>query len=190
MSNSGNADSLETTVTKAEEIGSIGSPSTTAQLTVDVFGQAVQKGLVGTMSIFKFMQNSKMHYGLGQITEVLLKNSLAEEQTMRGLTRQRGEVPQITGEQDTHTADMLTSAVFVDNSHGASPASIGTVPSTGTKIRLINQEIVDKLFATFRDDISYVGKIMGTDVLLPSWFKHFGEGASILRQIINYNRLS
>lgn len=176
MSDSGNASNLEKIVSKAEAIGCIGSPSTTAHLTIDIFGTAVQRSLVGSMSIFKFMQNSHVHYGLGQITEVLLKNSLAEEQTMRGLTRQRGEIPQITGEQDTHTADMLTSAVFVDNSHGASPGSFGTVPSTGTKIRLINQEIVDQLFASFKDDISYVGKIMGTDVLLPSWFKHFGEG--------------
>jgi len=176
LSNSGNASNLETLVSNAEAIGCIGSPSTTSQLTLDIFGTAIQKSLVGSMSIFKFMQSSKVHYGLGQITEVLLKNSLAEEQTMRGLTRLRGEIPQITGEQDTHTADMITSAVFVDNSDGASPGSFGTVPSTGTKIRLINQEIVDKLFEPFRDDISYIGKIMGHDVLLPSWFKHFGEG--------------
>lgn len=176
MSDSENTSNLETLVTKAEAIGSIGSPSTTANLTLDIFGTAVQRSLVGSMSIFKFIQSGQMHYGLGQITEILLKNSLAEEQTMRGLTRQRGEIPQITGEQDTHTAEMITSAVFVDNSNGASPSSFGTVPSTGTKIRLINQEIVDQLFASFRDDISFVGKIMGTDVLLPSWFKHFGEG--------------
>ena len=176
MSNSESASNLETMVSKAEAIGSIGSPSTTAHLTLDIFGTAIQKNLVGSMSIFKFMQGSHVHYGLGQITEVLLKNSLAEEQTMRGLTRLRGEIPQITGEQDTHTADMLTSAVFVDNQHGASPGSFGTVPSTGTKIRLINQEIVDQLFAPFRNDISFVGRIMGTDVLLPSWFKHFGQG--------------
>ena len=163
-------------VDNAEAIGCIGSPSTTSHLTLDIFGTAVQKSLVGSMSIFKFMQNSHVHYGLGQITEISMRNSLAEEQTMRGLTRTLGEIPQITGEQDTHTGDMLTSAVFVQNSQGTQPSGIGTVPATGTKIRLINQEIVDGIFEPFRDDISYIGKIMGTNVLLPSWFKHFGEG--------------
>ena len=164
-------------VGRAEAIGSIGSPSTNSHLTLDVFGTAVQKNLVGSMSIFKFMQDGQIHYGLGQITEILLRNSLAEEHTMRGLTRQRGEVPKITGEQDTHTANMLTSAVFVDNQSGASPGSLGTVPSTGTKIRLLDQAIMDRLFEPFRDDISFVGKIMATNVLLPSWFKHFGDGS-------------
>ena len=176
MSESNGENNLENMVDNAEAIGSIGSPSTTSHLTLDVFGTAVQKSLVGSMSIFKFMQGSHVHYGLGQITEILMKNSLAEEQTMRGLTRTLGEIPQITGEQDTHTGDMLTSAVFVQNSNGTQPSGMGTVPATGTKIRLINQEIVDGIFEPFRDDISYIGKIMGTDVLLPNWFKHFGDG--------------
>ena len=176
MSERENQTSLEVMVGRAEAICSIGSPSTTSHLTLDVFGTAVQKNLVGSMSIFKFMQNGQIHYGLGQITEVLLRNSLAEEHTMRGLTRQRGEIPRITGEQDTHTADMLTSAVFVGSQSGVSPSSLGTVPSTGTKIRLLDQGITDRLFESFRDSVSFVGKIMATDVLFPSWFKHFGNG--------------
>lgn len=176
MSERENQTSLEVMVGRAEAICSIGSPSTTSHLTLDVFGTAVQKNLVGSMSIFKFMQNGQIHYGLGQITEVLLRNSLAEEHIMRGLTRQRGEIPRITGEQDTHTADMLTSAVFVGSQAGVSPSSLGTVPSTGTKIRLLDQGIMDRLFESFRDSVSFVGKIMATDVLFPSWFKHFGNG--------------
>lgn len=177
MSESHDVSNLENLVDNAEAIGSIGSPSTTSHLTLDIFGTAVQKSLVGSMSIFKFMQSGSVHYGLGQITEISMRNSLAEEQTMRGLTRTLGEIPQITGEQDTHTGDMLTSAVFMQNSKGTQPSGIGTVPATGTKIRLISQEIVDGIFEPFRDDISYIGKIMGTNVLLPSWFKHFGEGS-------------
>ena len=147
----------------AEAIGSIGSPSTTSQLTLDIFGTAIQKSLIGSMSIFKFVQSGQVNYGLGQITEVRLRNLLAEEHTMKGLTRQRGEIPRITGEQDTHTADMLTSAVFVDGHAGTSPSLLGTVPSTGTKIHLLNQKIMDKLFEPFRNDISFVGNVMGTN---------------------------
>ena len=57
-----------------ERIGVIGSPSSTGQLTIDVLGTAVNKSLVGSLSIFNFNQDGYDHYALGQIIEITMQN--------------------------------------------------------------------------------------------------------------------
>ena len=59
---------------KMENIGVIGSPSSTSELTVDVLGTAVNKGLVGKFSILNYFQDGMEHYALGQITETRCYN--------------------------------------------------------------------------------------------------------------------
>ena len=66
--------SIEENFEKAENIGVIGSPSSTNELTVDVLGTAVNKGLVGKFSLFNYIQDGKDHYALGQITEIIMQN--------------------------------------------------------------------------------------------------------------------
>jgi len=168
---------LEIEVDKGEKIGVIGSPSSSSKLLLDVMATAIEKRLVGSISVLKYRQNERVSYALGQITEVVLTNIFAQDPTMRGLIKQRGSVPPITGQQDTHAADMLISAVFEENENGIEPSSFDTVPPTGTNIRLINQPIMDELVKPYTKYIVKVGRVFGTDVLLPSWFRHFGPVA-------------
>ncbi|MHC4477562.1 MAG: ATPase, partial [Planctomycetota bacterium] len=107
--------SVQELLTSSERIGTIGSPSSTAELSLDILGTAVGKKLVGELALFGFPQDGKPHYALGQITEVELKNIWLEDPTMRSLARQRGQVNPVSGLQDTHLGDMTTSAVFSDN---------------------------------------------------------------------------
>ena len=171
---------LENDVGKAEKIGLVGSPSSTSQLRLDIVASAVEKGLVGSIAFLKYIQDDNDTYAIGQLSEVTLKNLFAEDQIMKSLTKQRGEVPSITENQDTHTAVMMISAVFKVEGNLLSTSTFGTVPPTGTAIRIINQSIMDRLVAPHADHLAYVGKVFGSDVLLPSWFRHFGkrEGGS------------
>ncbi|MFQ5793108.1 MAG: ATPase, partial [Acidobacteriota bacterium] len=57
-----------------ERLGVLGSPSSTAELAVDVLGAAVDRKLVGELALFRFLQDSSPHFALGQITEVKLRN--------------------------------------------------------------------------------------------------------------------
>jgi hypothetical protein len=159
---------------KTERIGVIGSPSSTSRLTIDLLGTAVDKRLVGTLCVFKFNQDGKDHYALGQVTGINLRNIWIEDPTMRGLIRQKGRVDPVTEKQDTHTASMIVSAVF---SRGiVTQASVlGTVPSTGTSVRLMNEELMDSLLTDYRDEIFYLGRGYGTTIRLPLWLKHFGK---------------
>ena len=161
-----------------ENIGVVGSPSSTGELTIDILGTAVNKGLVGKFSIFNYFQDGKDHYALGQITEIMMQNIWTQDPTMRGIIRQRGRVDPITEKQDIHTAKMTISSVFSIGNDSVDPSIFGTVPSTGTRIKLLEAKIMDSLLLDYKEELFQLGKIYGTEILLPTWLKHFDHGKS------------
>ena len=167
---------IETLISNAEKIGTIGSPSSTGELSLDIMGTAVKKKLVGELVFFEFTQDGKPHYALGQITEVQLRNIWLEDPTMRSLARQRGQVNPVSGEQDTHLGQMTVSAVFADEGGRFEPSILGTVPPTGTFIKLATDDILEKLLERYQEEIFYLGHVYGSTPKLPLWFKHFSSG--------------
>lgn len=168
--------SIDELIGQSEKIGTIGSPSSTAELTLDIMGTAVQKKLVGELALFTFKQENVTNYALGQITEIMLRNTWLEDPTMRSLARQRGVVNPVSGQQDTHLGQMTISAVFKENGDEFDPSILGTVPPTGTYIHLVSDEIIDKLLKKYREEIFYLGHVYGSLPKLPMWFKHFATG--------------
>lgn len=167
---------IENLLSNAERIGTIGSPSSTSELSLDILGTAVGKKLVGELAFFSFIQDGKKHYALGQITEIQLRNIWLEDPTMRSLARQKGQISQVSGQQDTHLGQMTVSAVFSDEGNRFEPSILGTVPATGTYINLATEEIINILLKRYRDEIFYLGCVYGSKPKLPLWFKHFGSG--------------
>lgn len=166
---------IKQVVEEGERIGVIGSPSSTADITVDILGTAINKKLVGNLCIFNYQQETIENFALGQIVEVSMSNAWAEDPTMRGLIRQKGNVPPITEKQDVHIAEMMTSAVFSANGNGISQSMLGTVPSTGTSVKLIDEKIMDRLFLDYKSQLFYLGRVYGTNIKMPMWLKHFGS---------------
>ncbi len=167
---------MEELDSKAERIGTIGSPSSTGELSLDIMETAVNKKLVGELVYFSFHQDGKPHYALGQITEVKLRNIWLEDPTMRSLARQRGQVNPVSGLQDTHLAQMTISAVFKEEGDKIEPSILGTVPPTGTFIKLVIDEILETLLEQYEKEIFYLGHVYGSTPKLPLWFKHFSSG--------------
>jgi hypothetical protein len=168
---------LDAIVDETERLGVVGSPSSTAQLSLDILGSAVTRKLVGELALFRYSQDGSSHYALGQITEVQLRNIWHEDPTMRSLIRQRGRVDAVSERQDTHLGQMLISAVFRQGGPaGYEPSILGTVPPTGTPIHLVTDEVLDELLSPYRDQIFYLGHVYGSKPKLPLWFKHFDRG--------------
>lgn len=163
-------------VDTSEKLGAIGSPSTSAQLTVDVFGTAVDKKLVGELGVFRYGQEGIDNYALGQITEVVLRNVMLEQSVGRGIVRERERWDAVQGRQDTHTATMNISAVFALQGGRMQPSLLGTVPPTGTSVHLVRDELLAALLEPHKDEIFYLGHLYGSKPKLPMWFKHFGSG--------------
>lgn len=167
---------VEQILSHAERIGVIGSPSSTSELALDIMASAVNKKLVGELAIFPFMQDNFYHYSLGQITEVTLRNVWHEDPTMRSLIRQKGKVDAVSERQDTHQGKMTISAVFKENGERYVPSILGTVPSTGTQIKLVSDKLLDTLLEPYKEQIFYLGHVYGSTPRLPLWFKHFDSG--------------
>ncbi|MFZ5541691.1 MAG: ATP-binding protein [Pseudomonadota bacterium] len=168
---------LEKIIDETERLGVVGSPSSTAQLALDILGSAVMRKLVGELALFRFAQDTSPHYALGQITEVQLRNIWHEDPTMRSLIRQRGRVDAVSERQDTHLGQMVISAVFrKGGAAGYEPSILGTVPATGTPIHLVTDPVLDELLRPYRDQIFYLGHVYGSKPRLPLWFKHFDRG--------------
>jgi len=174
MSNN-HKDKIKEIFDKSERIGVIGSPSRTTELSADILGTAVGKRLVGNLCIFNYMQDGRDHYALGQIVEVGMRNVWAEDPTMRSLIRQRGSVEPVTERQDYHYAKMNVSSVF-SVTNETEPSILGTIPSTGTSIRLMGEEMMLSLLSELKTDFTFLGYAYGTRIKLPMWFKHFGNG--------------
>lgn len=170
------APKLEQLVDKAERIGVVGSPSSTSELGLDILASAVNKKLVGELALFRYLQDSRAHYALGQITEVTLRNVWHEDPTMRSLIRQRGRVDAVSERQDTHQGEMTVSAVFAAGTNGYRPSILGTVPATGTPILLADDAVLNELLSPYRDQLFYLGHVYGSRPKLPLWFKHFDQG--------------
>lgn len=169
---------LKKTFDDSERIGVIGSPSSTGQLNIDVLGTAVNKKLVGSLSVFCFNQDGYDHYALGQIIEITMQNIWAQDPTIRGLIRQKGRIDPITERQDTHLAKMTVSSVFAKKGQIIEQSMLGTVPSTGTSIKMLNERIMNSLLVDYEKEMFYLGMAYGTDLKMPMWFKHFGWGVS------------
>jgi DNA helicase HerA-like ATPase len=167
---------LEHLVDRAERIGVVGSPSSTTAITLDILAHAVSKKLVGELAIFRFLQDELMHYALGQIVEVKMRNVWHEDPTMLSLIRQRGRVDPVSERQDTHRGEMTISAVFAAKGRHYRPSILGTVPATGTPIHLVSDEVLSELLSPYQEEIFYLGRVYGSKPLLPLWFKHFGSG--------------
>jgi hypothetical protein len=167
---------LEQLLSTVERIGVIGSPCTTGELALDILGGAVGRKLVGELALFRYLQDSAAHYALGQITEITLRNIWHEDATMRSLIRQRGRVDAVSERQDTHQGEMTVSAVFAHGAKGYEPSILGTVPSTGTSIHLVNDEVLDELLDPYKRQLFYLGRVYGSKPRLPLWFKHFDSG--------------
>ena len=167
---------IDQLIDEAERIGVVGSPSSTSELALDILASAVNKKLVGEFGLFRFQQDGKSHYALGQITEVKLRNVWHEDPTMRSLIRQRGRVDAVSERQDTHQGEMTVSAVFARDGDNYRPSILGTVPATGTPICLVDDRVLETLLAPYRDQLFYLGRVYGSTPKLPLWFKHFDHG--------------
>ena len=161
----------------AEAIGVIGSPSSTTEIALDILGLSVDKNLVGELAMFRYTQDEFDHYALGQINEITLKNRWLEDPTVLSIIRERSRLEGISERQDTHRGQMIISAVFFDQNGTYRQGSLGTVPATSTRIRIVGDPFLDELLQPYKDQISYLGTVYGSTPKLPLWFKHFDEGS-------------
>lgn len=158
------------------DVAVVGSPSTNTELTLDLLQEATEEKVIGLLSAFSSTQNGESIVSIGQITGIELKNRWHEDSVFRNLLKRTGEIPPITNRQDTRTADFFVGATFRRAGDLYEPEVLGMVPPTGTRVFAVDQELLDDLLGSFRDELFYLGNAYANDIRYPMWFKHFGRG--------------
>lgn len=158
-------------------IGVVGSPSSTARLTVEVLENAATRSLTGEMVWFRFEQDGVDHVALGQVTRLSMRNRWHEDPTILTLIRRHAHIDAVSGRQDTHTAELALGAVFRHEGDGRWRGTrLGTVPRTGTLLYPVSDAVLGHLLASAGDELFHLGTVYGATPRLPMWFRHFGPG--------------
>jgi DNA helicase HerA-like ATPase len=158
-------------------IGTVGSPSNTTEILIDINQKSEKKRNLGQLVCLIQPQEQEKLVVIGQISEIETKNRWHEDLTFRGIIKRRGSLPHLSGKADVRTAKLNVQACFSIAPDGKiSEGTLGTSPATGTPIFSVRDEILDKLLEQYRNQIIYLGHAYATDVKMPLWLKHFDRG--------------
>lgn len=168
-------------------VGVVGSPSTTAEVTMDVVEAASNSPLLGDLVYTSHGMSDGTHLiALGTVGEVETHNRWHEDPNMRGVLRVHGSLPHLSSDGDVRTAKIGVQAVYAART--ASPpfpvppteagGAMSMSPSTGTLVRRVSQDVVDGLTQRHAEDVVYLGPIYRSDVHLPVLIRDFTTSAT------------
>jgi len=161
------------------ELGITGSPSTTLDITIDIKEESKLERALGQMVYVMVREDGQNVLVIGQIISVRTENRWHEDPSFKGVIKRHGRLPHLSGTADNRIATISVQACYNLGVDGATiePEGyiLGTSPSTGEKVEKMNNEVMEALMKVHGDSLTYIGKIYGTDVHLPFWFKHFDK---------------
>lgn len=159
-----------------EPVGITSSPSTTTDIVVDITeGQKTARAL-GQMVFVQLPEDDINLLTVGQIVDLTTRNRWHEDMSFKGVIKKHGALPHLSGVADNRLATVSVQSCF--NISGEHPKAhiLGVSPSTGAQVVKIDNEVMSLLVKHQRDIITYIGRVYGTSVDMPMWFKHFGKG--------------
>lgn len=167
---------------KATQVGVVGSPSDTSEITIDILESAEASRIRGQMVYLVLPHDNRRIAILGQISRVETQNRWHEDMAFRGIIKRQGSLPHLSGRADVRTATLTVQAAFTIDVNEADEEfcqedMLGTSPGTGAKVYLVRDDVLNSLLEKYARELVYLGKVFGTDVKMPFTLKHFGNGA-------------
>lgn len=165
-----------------ENIGTVGSPSTTVKATVDILEDATGSSLHGQLVYFSHVLDNGHLFALGTVTDIKTTNRWHEDANMRGVLKRYGSLPHLSGVGDVRTAEVLVQAAYLsqtpDLSGNEPPIESGGMlamsPTTGARVSRVTDEFLKQLLRRHENEIIYLGHLYRTNVRLPLTLRHFG----------------
>jgi hypothetical protein len=154
-------------------MGITGSPSTTLDVVIDITEQTKTDRTLGQMVYVCVEEDGRNVLVIGQIIEIETKNRWHEDPAFKGVIKRHGSLPHLSGAADNRIATISVQASYDLGKENPEGYILGTSPSTGVKVHKMNNEVMETLMTVHRNSVTYIGKVYGTDVDLPFWFKHF-----------------
>jgi hypothetical protein len=165
-----------------DEVGIVGSPSTTVKATVDILEDATGSALHGQLVYFSHPLDNGHLFALGTVTDIKTSNRWHEDANMRGVLKRYGSLPHLSGVGDVRTAEVLVQAAYLSSTPDLSgeepPIESGGMlamsPTTGANVARVTNEFLSQLLRRHQNEIVYLGHIYRTGVRLPLTLRHFG----------------
>mgnify|MGYP001317664974 CR=1 FL=1 len=167
---------------RATQIGVVGSPSDTTEITLDILESAEAQRIRGQM-VYLVLPHADCRIAiLGQISRVETQNRWHQDMAFRGIIKRQGSLPHLSGRADVRTATLTVQAAFTidvddDGEEFCAEDMLGTSPSTGAKVYSVRDEVLTALLEKYADELIYLGTVFGTPVKMPFTLRHFGKGA-------------
>jgi hypothetical protein len=156
-------------------LGITSSPSTTLDITIDIKEESKQERALGQMVYVLLVEDGNNILVIGQIISIETKNRWHEDPSFKGVIKRHGRLPHLSGTADNRIATISVQACYSLGKEVPEGYILGTSPSTGEKIERMNNPVMEAIMTPHENYITYMGKVYGTDVNLPFWFKHFGK---------------
>ena len=159
-------------------MGITGSPSTTLDVVIDITEQTKTDRTLGQMVYVCVEEDGRNVLVIGQIIEIETKNRWHEDLAFKGVIKRHGSLPHLSGAADNRIATISVQASYDLGKENPEGYILGTSPSTGVKVHKMNNEVMETLMTVHQNSVTYIGKVYGTEVDLPFWFKHFDKDYS------------
>ena len=164
---------------KADMLGVVSSPSTTLEIALDIRKASESRRALGQMVFAQLEEDDRKILSLGQIVEVETKNRWHEDPSFKGVIKHHGKLPHLSGVADNRMAKISVQSSFDVTCQVPEIYLLGMSPSTGIPVEIVNNELMKLLVQHHKKAVTYLGKVYGTDVDLPMWFKHFGTDEDV-----------
>src|SRR4028119_1156644 len=97
---------------RATQLGVVGSPSDTSEITIDILETAEASRIRGQMVYMVLPHDNCRIAVLGQISRVETQNRWHEDMAFRGIIKRQGALPHLSGRADVRTATLTVQAAF------------------------------------------------------------------------------
>lgn len=156
-------------------VGITGSPSDTIAIEIDITEESRAERVLGEMVYVVLEEDSQKVLVIGQVISIQTKNRWHEDMAFKGVIKRHGKLPHLSGHADNRIATISVQACYSLRNDNPQGHILGMSPSTGEPVRKMSNEVMRALIKNHEKAITYIGKVYGTDVNLPMWFKHFDK---------------
>jgi uncharacterized protein DUF87 len=164
-----------------EILAIVGSPSTNAELVLNLTAAAYDTGLVGALVYIQPGLGEGEELALGTVNQVVTKNQWHENSSLQGVIKTTGSIPGLTAEGDVRTAEVRLQATY-QRPRKTGPwekggPTLSMSPTTGTNVRRATDEMLQALLTdTERESIAYLGSVYRNNhIRLPTNMRDFAD---------------
>jgi CO dehydrogenase nickel-insertion accessory protein CooC1 len=161
---------------KDATLGITGSPNTTISVAMDIVQSSRQGSLLGRMVYFIVNEDGNRVAVVGQVISIETRNRWHEDPSFKGVIRLHGNLPHLSGDADNRIATISVQSSYRLDEEGSNSFRVSNSPSSGIYVKKMSNEAMTALMQKYNSQLTYIGTVYGTDVDMPLWFRHFGNG--------------